>query len=122
MAKTTETRIYKPAQDLLMKITNLVAQFPRNRRFLADRLFVKACELVEFIFLANVSKEKVSLIKRIKEHLVAIQVSLRLSKDLRLLTAGHFGTTVEIAQEVSKQAQGWLTWAEAQVSAAEARA
>lgn len=113
MAKTTETRIYKAAYELLMNITQLVGSFPRNRRHVGDRLFKNACELVECVFQANVARDKVPLILRVKEYLVSIQVSLRLSSDLRLISPRQFGTTVETATEVSKQASGWLAWAEA---------
>lgn len=113
MAKATETRIYQASYDLLMKITQLVGSYPRNRRYVGDRLFRNACELVECVFQANVARDKVPLILRVKAHLVSIQVSLRLSSDLRLISPRQFGTTVETATEVGKQASGWLTWAEA---------
>lgn len=113
MAKASETRIYKPAYDLLQVITQITGSFPRNRRLLAELLFRNTHELVECVFKANVAKDKVPMISRIKEHLAAIQVSLRLSWDLRLITDRQFGTTVETASEIGKQASGWLKWAEA---------
>lgn len=113
MALATETRIYKAAYELLMKITQLVGNFPRNRRILATQLFEEAHQLVQCIFRANVARDKVSLIRRIQDYLGSIQLSLRLSTDLRLISPRQFGTTVETAIEVGKQASGWLKWAEA---------
>ena len=112
MAKADETPIYVAAYKLLTQITQLVGNFPRNRRVLAAQMFEEAHRLVQCVFRANYSRDKVPLIRRAQEYLGSIRLSLRLSTDFGLITPRQFGTTVETATEVGKQASGWIKYME----------
>ena len=113
MAKATDLPIYQAAYDLLIYITKIVGNFPRNRRILANKLLEDTHELVQCVFRSNSAKgsAKVPWIEKLQELLGSIRLSLRLSTDLSLITAGQHGNTVMMTTAVGKQANGWLTYA-----------
>lgn len=112
MALATELPIYRAAYDLLIQITQLTGNFPRNRRLLAQQMFEEAHRIVQCVFRANSTRDKVPWIEQIRERLGSLQLSLRLSTDLRLISPRQFGSTVELAMTVSKQSAGWLKFAQ----------
>ncbi len=68
-------------------------------------------DLVNHIFQANCVTNKAPIIERLRERLAVLQLQLRLSKDLHLISAGQFGSTVVLTEAVGKQASGWLKYA-----------
>jgi len=114
MARANDTPIYREAYELLKLVTQLTQQYPRGyRQALARDICTEAQRLVTNIFQANVSRDKAPIIRELRERLAILQLQLRLSKDLRLISAGQFGATVVLTDAVSKQATGWLKYAEA---------
>jgi hypothetical protein len=112
MARATELPIYRVAYDLLQLVTKLTSQFPRHyRQGLAREICAEAQAVVIHIFRANCTTEKTPIIERLREKLETLRLMLRLSVDLRLISPGQFGTTVELTDAVGKQANGWLSYA-----------
>ena len=112
MALATDLPIYREAYELLMLVTRLTQQYPRGyRQGLARDICTEAQGLVTRIFQANCTTDKSPIIERLREQLSTLQLQLRLSKDLRLISAGQFGATVVLTSAVSKQAAGWLKYA-----------
>ena len=112
MALATDLPIYRVAYELLTLVTRLTQQYPRGyRQGLARDICTEAQGLVTRVFQANCTKDKVPIIERLREQLATLQLQLRLSKDLRLISAGQFGAAAVLADAVSKQAVGWLKYA-----------
>lgn len=112
MAKATDLPIYRVAYDLLQLITTLTQQFPRGyRQGLARDICAEAQAIVTCIFRANCTTDKVPIIEQLRERHETLRLQLRLSKDLRLISAGQFGATVVLSDEVGKQMTGWLNYA-----------
>jgi len=112
MAKATDLPIYREAYDLLVLLSKLTQQFPRGyRQGLARDIFGEAQAVVTHIFRANCTSAKIPILEQLREHLETLQLMLRLSKDLGLISAGHFGATVVLTTAVGKQMSGWLNYA-----------
>ncbi len=112
MARATELPIYREAYELLVLVTRLTQQYPRGyRQGLARDVSMSAQILVNLIFQANCTTEKAPVLERLREQLQILQLQMRLSKDLRLISAGQFGDTVALLEAVGRQLTGWLKYA-----------
>jgi hypothetical protein len=115
MALATDLPIYREAYELLELLARLTQQFPRGyRQGLARDIFTEAQEVVKHVFKANCTPNKVPILEQLREHLDTLQLMLRLSKDLHLISAGQFGATVVLTSSVGKQMAGWLKYARGQ--------
>ena len=111
MALATDLPIYRPAYDLLQLLAKLTQQYPRGyRQGLAREVFAEAQAVVVGIFRANCTTDKTPALEVMREHLETLRLLLRLSKDLHLISSGHFGATVELTDAIGKQASGWLKY------------
>ncbi len=66
-----------------------------------------------YVFKVNVSKDiddKIVFIEYIIDRLTAINLLLRISTDLKLISPAQFGNISIMAVNVLKQAQGWLKY------------
>ena len=112
MARATELPIYREAYELLLKVTAFTQNYPRGyRQGLARDICLTAQAVVSLIFKANCTTNKLPVLEVLREHVQILQLQLRLSKDLRLISAGQFGATVAILDIVGKQLTGWLKYA-----------
>ncbi len=112
MARATELPIYREAYELLLKVTAFTQNYPRGyRQGLAREICLTAQAVVGLIFKANCTQDKLPILELLREQLQILQLQLRLSKDLRLISAGQFGVTVATLDIVGKQLTGWLKYA-----------
>jgi len=112
MARATDLPIYRQAYELLLLVTRLTQQYPRGyRQGLARDICAEAQGVVKHIFQANCTADKIPIIEQLREQLETLQLMLRVSKDLHLISAGQFGSTVALTDSVGKQASGWLKFA-----------
>jgi len=113
MALATDLPIYKDAYELLVMITRITQGFPRGyRQGLARDICAVAQDVVNLIFMANCATEKYPILVRLREQLQCLQLQLRLSKDLRLISVSQLGATVAIMDSVGKQLSGWLKYSQ----------
>jgi hypothetical protein len=109
MTLATDLPIYKPTYDLILLVMNLTRNYPKSfRHGLARDIDLGAQQLATMIFQANCTHDKVPVIEGLRKKLSVLRLQLRLSKDLRLISAGQFGATVELTTAIGKQATGWL--------------
>jgi hypothetical protein len=109
MAQYKHLPIYKTTYELLEAVTQKTRHFPRDFKYsLGDKLRNECVELVVFIYKANSTRDKVEFLTQILERVQVIELLLRLSKDLRLLTVQGFAEIVQITDSLGRQAQGWL--------------
>ena len=112
MARASDLPIYRDTYQLLLLVTKLTQGYPRGyRQGLARDVCLEAQALVTLVFQANCTTEKAPIIERLRERLQTMQLHMRLSKDLRLISAGQFGATAVLLESVGKQASGWLKYA-----------
>jgi hypothetical protein len=111
MALATDLPIYREAYEILIKITRITQNFPRGyRQGLARDMCLNAQIVVNLIFKANCTSNKLPVFDELREYMQVLQLQLRLSKDLRLISAGQFGDTVSGLDRVGKQLSGWIKY------------
>jgi hypothetical protein len=110
MAQIKHLPIYKTAYELLETTVKVTKEFPRDFKFsLGDKIRTEVIDLVVFIFKANSSKkEKIEHATKILERIEVIELLVRLTKDLRLITVKQFSEIVFLSDSLGRQAQGWI--------------
>jgi hypothetical protein len=113
MALHTDTKIFKATYDLTLLVAKLVANMPRNFKadFGAD-LRHDCMGLVRRVYQANTATEKTGPLKQMREEVSAVELSLRLAMDLRLISKGQYAEAIEITNSIGRQATGWLQHSE----------
>ena len=119
MAQYQHLPIYKVTYELLLQITRITKEFPRDyKHSLAAKLREEAVDLVVFIYKANsIRADRARNVCAILERLQVIELLVRLCKDLRLMSIKQFSETVALTDSLGRQAQGWLKSANTALSA-----
>lgn len=108
MAQYQHLPIYKATYDLLVAVTQVTRHFPRDFKTYATRIREEVMEVVLLIYRANSSRdERAALLTVIVERMQGIELSLRLAKDMHLLSVKQFSSVVMLTDSVLRQAQGW---------------
>lgn len=122
MALHTDTQIYKATYELSKLITKFVATMPRNYRadFGAD--LRRACfDLVRRVYQANATKNRLSILAQLREEIEAVNLSIRLAKDLRLISVPQYAQLIALTDSIGKQATGWYQYSERALVAGSSR-
>ena len=83
--------------------------FPREYKFtLGQKIKDELIDLVILIYRANSAIDKKQHIESILERVQAIQLLMRLSHDMKILSRRHYAALAEMTDSLAKQAQGWL--------------
>ncbi|MBP4048990.1 four helix bundle protein [Chromobacterium violaceum] len=118
MALHTQLPIYKVTYDLLTLITQLTTMMPRDfKRSLGDELRRKCVCLSILVYRANAARNKVPYLLEMLERLQVVELTLRLSVDMRLIARGQYAQAIELTGAIGKQAQGWRKHAAASPAA-----
>ena len=108
MALTTALPIYKTTYDLLTVVTPMTANMPRaHKATLGKRLAEESMDLVVLIYRANSARDKALHLQQLLERMQVVELLLRLSRDLRLISTGQYARAIELTDAIGKQANGW---------------
>jgi hypothetical protein len=109
MSQYKHLPIYKTTYELLQLVTMCTRDFPKDFRYsLGQKLKEECIELVLLIYRANSSRVRRAAIEAVSERLQVLELLLRLSKDMRLLSIKQFSSACELTDSLSRQAAGWL--------------
>jgi hypothetical protein len=109
MAQYQHLPIYKQTYDLLLRTMTATKDFPREYKYtLGQKIKEELIELVVMIYRANSAQDKARHIESILERVQAIQLMMRLSHDMRILSRRHYAALSEMTDSLARQAQGWL--------------
>lgn len=111
MAQYQHLPIYKATYELLRLVTHATSNFPKAYKYsLGDKLRAEVVEMVVFIFKANSSRgaDRAAQAALFLGRLQVVELMVRLSKDLRLLTVKQFSEIVSVSDGLGRQAQGWI--------------
>ena len=109
MAQYRHLPIYKQTYDLLLRTMTATKDFPREYKYtLGQKMKDELIDLVILIYRANSAADKETHIQSIVERVQAIQLIMRLSHDMRILSRRHYAALSEMTDSVARQAQGWL--------------
>lgn len=108
MAKYEHLPIYKQTYDLLIRTMIATKDFPREYKYtLGQKMKDEIVELVVLIYKANSALDKEQHIAMILERVQVIQLLMRLSHDMKILTRKHYAAIAEMTDSLGRQAQGW---------------
>jgi 23S rRNA-intervening sequence protein len=109
MAQYQHLPIYKQTYDILLRTMSATKDFPREYKYtLGQKIKDELIELVVMIYRANSATDKARHIESIVERVQAIQLMMRLSHDMKILSRRHYAALSEMTDSLAKQAQGWL--------------
>ncbi len=109
MALHTDTEIYRATYDLAKLVTTLVANMPRNYKAdFGSELRRRCMALVMRTYDANTSQDRAPILQRMRQEVEAVNLCLRLSMDLRLISAKQYANAITLTASIGKQATGWL--------------
>lgn len=108
MAQYEHLPIYKLTYDLLIRTMTATKDFPREYKYtLGQKMKDEIIELVVLIYKANSATDKEQHIAMILERVQVIQLLMRLSHDMKILTRKHYAAIAEMTDSLARQAQGW---------------
>ena len=109
MALASTLPIYRVTYELLQVVTRITKDMPRDyKQSLGGKIRDGCVELTVLIYRANCSRNKRPHLEDLQEHLQVVTLLLRLSKDMRLISTGQFAQTVELTDQIGRQATGWM--------------
>ena len=108
MAIYLELPVYKTCYELYLEFVKVRRALPREERYTIgqelDRVMVEVLVLLQRI---NATRDKVPLIGRARQLVAEIQIRMRVLKDVKALSVGHFTTLFDLSESVSKQLTSW---------------
>ncbi len=105
-----ESPIFSRLYDFLLWLLPQAVKFPRTYRFtLAERLQRRALDLQETLIAAGLRRgpERATRLQEADAQLAQLRQSLRLCKDLDLLTLGQYEHAAGLLNEIGRLLGGW---------------
>ena len=108
MAIYTNLPIYKASYSLLLDINRMMPNVPRDCRYsIGQELRKKIMEIIVLIYRANRTRGKLSIISKMRESLLEVQVYIRLMSDMKYISERKYINLVEQTTSMSKQMSAW---------------
>ena len=108
MARYQHLPIYKLSYELLGRVMLVTKDFPRDHKYtLGQKLRDEIISVIVLIYRANSSQQKVQIINEILERILVVELLIRLSQDMRILTKNHYAGLAEMIESLARQAEGW---------------
>ena len=107
MHESHASPILKSTYTLLQLTTRVLAGFTRDFKYsLGDKLRNEVVSLVLFVCKAkSCNADKEALVIQITEQLQVINLLMRISKDMRLVTVKQFSEVVVLTDSIEREAQ-----------------
>jgi hypothetical protein len=122
VARYKHLPIYRTSYELLVKITRLSRNFQRDFKYtLGDSLREETVRLVLTVYRANSALEKEKLIEDVLEQIQILDLILRLSRDMHLVSTGAYSECVVLTDSLSQQAHGWKSAVSRRVESGQGR-
>lgn len=108
MALHTQLPIYKVAYDLLDIVTDLVKNMPRDyKQAIGSELRDQCLQMSLLVLRANIAQTKEPHLAGIIERKETLELLIRLSCDLRLISRAQYAGAIERLASIGRQANGW---------------
>ena len=108
MAIYTNLPIYKASYSLLLDINRMMPNVPRDCRYsIGQELRQKIMEIIVLIYRANRTRDKLSIIAKMRECLLEVQLYIRLMSDMKYISERKYTVLVEQTTSMSKQMAAW---------------
>ena len=108
MAIYTNLPVYKAAYSLMLDVSRMLPNLPRDCRFsLGVDVRRGVMDIIIFIYRANRTRHKVPVIAKMRETLLEVQVYFRLMCDLRYISENKYVALMELTSDMSRQMALW---------------
>lgn len=108
MAIYTNLPIYKASYSLLLSVSRAIPEMSRDCRFsVGQDLRKRLMDIIIQIYNANRERDKVPIIRKMREYLLESQVLIRIMGDLHYISLGRQAEWMEYAVSISKQMAAW---------------
>ena len=108
MALHSDLPLYKTVYELLQFIVRLVKNMPREfKQALGGELRDQCLKITILILRANTASIKEPHLMEIIERKETIELLIRLSRDMQLISTGQYAQAIELVASVGKQTNGW---------------
>ena len=108
MAIYTNLPIYKSAYSLLLALTRISPNLPRDCRYsIGQEVRNKAMEIILLVYKANKVRGKTDVISQMQDCLLQAQVYIRVMCDLKYISEGCYSNLTEYTTSISKQLSAW---------------
>lgn len=109
MANYESLPLYKLTFDILQLVTEKTKNFNNDYKYtIGKAVFNDSTKLVHQMSKAGISKNKSVHIEQMIELLEMIEITIRLSKELRLINITAYAEITTLTQSALKQSTGWL--------------
>lgn len=90
-------------------MTRKTKEFRKDFKYsLGDKIRNECVDLVVLIYKANSTSDKAALIEKIIEKVNVVELLVRLSKDMHLMSIESYSEIVALTDSLLRQAAGWL--------------
>jgi len=106
--------IFQKTYDLIKQIYIYVPKFPKREQYvLGQRIENIAFDFLSLIVEANERKEKkLEILKKASVVLNKLRVFVRLARDLKFLSFGHYEILSKMIDEIGRMLGGWIKYSE----------
>ena len=108
MAIYTNLPIYKASYRLMLNLSRIMPNMPRDCRYsLGQDTRQRVMDIIILIYNANREHNKLQKIRKMQELIVEVQVYVRLMSDMKYLSEGAYLELVEQIVSIMKQMSAW---------------
>uniref|UniRef100_UPI0040563394 four helix bundle protein n=1 Tax=Alistipes sp. TaxID=1872444 RepID=UPI0040563394 len=108
MAIYTNLPVYRATYALMLSVSAMMPNLPRDCRYsFGQELRRRIMDMIILIYQANRTRRKWPLIAKMREHLLEVQVYVRLMNDLKYIPSKRYLDLVEQSAAISKQLAAW---------------
>jgi hypothetical protein len=119
MGLHTDTSIYRTCSELFRLTQELIRNMPRDvKRHMGDKIRDELLDAIDAIYMANVAREKLPHIEKIRRHVARVELLLRQSVDLGFIVRPGYAKAVHFTQSIGRQATGWKKYSASHAPAA----
>lgn len=109
MAKYLHLPLYQTAYKLMLELLYTTKNYPKEFKYsIGEKIQNNVIEIIIDIYKANSARNKIIHIKDILEKVQVVDLLLRISFDMKILSMEKYSDYIEKTASISKQANGWL--------------
>lgn len=108
MAIYTNLPIYKATYTLMLDVTRMMPDLPRDCRYtMGQELRDRIMKMIVLTYRANSNRTKLNTIREMRELLIEVQVYIRLMCDMKYISERRYVVFAEQTTDMSRQLTAW---------------
>lgn len=108
MAIYTNLPVYKASYNLMLTLCRMMPNLPRDCRYsIGQETQRKMMDVIILIYNANRERNKISIIRKIQDAMLEVQVYVRLMNDMKYISEKKYFELIELIVSITKQMSAW---------------